>query len=129
MSVRHLIIVRSLFLGVVFVGLQPAYAEQARPPAGREWCSRGWKLFLDDDCAASQEGLSRVWHRPTKFAGNPIIRPDQPWEGRNIYLYGTVLREGPKWRMWYQVFFGKNKTSAKTSICYAESSDGCSPET
>ncbi len=78
------------------------------------------RLFLDSLAVQEQAGLERVFHRPVKFAGNPVIRSDTQWErgSSGPYLYGTVLRENGKLRMWYH--FVKNGYRN----AYAESLDG-----
>ena len=60
------------------------------------------QLFVDDFIVAQMCGVSRTLNQPTKYAGNPIMIPLYPWEGR-IELYGTVLRDPDEGllRMWY----------------------------
>jgi len=51
-----------------------------------------------------------------------VLQPEHPWEGRHVYLYGSVLKLGDKYRMYYQAFvkgFG-------FFVCLAESEDGIS---
>lgn len=89
----------------------------AGPPNGP------WRrLFLDAMVVESQEGLSRVFHAAEKCAGNPVVRKDKPWEGRSAYsgpyLYGTVMWDEGKLRMWYHCHDGGYRN------CYAESADG-----
>ncbi len=78
------------------------------------------RLFLDALLVAKQSGLQRAFHAAEKYAGNPILVSDTPWEAGSSgpYLYGTVLREGGKFRMWYH-FISHGYRSA-----YAESVDG-----
>lgn len=80
------------------------------------------RLFLDATTVEQQQGLTRVFHSAEKYTGNPIIGADRAWEGvsaiQGPYVYGTVLREGAKLRMWYQLLFQGNH------IGYAESEDG-----
>jgi hypothetical protein len=82
------------------------------------------RLFLDATVVERQEGLTRRFHAAEKFAGNPVLRNDKPWEGGKAiagpYLYGTVMWDGGKLRMWYHC-------AAKGYVnCYAESNDGLS---
>lgn len=80
------------------------------------------RLFLDGAVVEEQQGLRKVFHAATKHPGNPIIKADKPWEGQSAitgpYVYGTVLREGEKFRLWYQVLHQGNH------VGYAESRDG-----
>jgi len=86
--------------------------------------SEGWILFLDDVSIQSRSGIERVWHQPVKHAGNPVIRADRPWEGRNVYVFGTVIRSADGWRMWYESYNPKVKTRDRTNVCLATSEDG-----
>jgi predicted GH43/DUF377 family glycosyl hydrolase len=89
----------------------------AGPPRGP------WRrLILDGAAVEVQQGLQKVFHAADKHPGNPIIKADKPWEGvaaiTGPYVYGTVLREGAKFRLWYQVLNQGNH------VGYAESDDG-----
>ena len=80
------------------------------------------RLFLDAMVVEKQQGLERVFHAAQKHSGNPVLRRDRPWEGATAYggpyLYGTVMRDQGKLRMWYHCQCGGYKN------CYAESQDG-----
>lgn len=80
------------------------------------------RLFLDGAVMEAQWGLRRVFHAAEKHPANPVIRADKPWEGvaaiTGPYVYGTVLREGGRFRLWYQVLNEGNH------VGYAESRDG-----
>lgn len=97
--------------------VEPVEAELAGAPAGP------WRrLFLDATVVEEQQGLSRVFHAAQKHPANPVVKRDQPWEAPSAitgpYVYGTVFREGDRFRLWYEIH---NKGS---HIGYAESSDG-----
>jgi hypothetical protein len=79
----------------------------------------GWFLMIDDGHIAYRD-VERVYHPFEKYAGNPIMVADRPWEGRAIQLHGTVL---PGFRMWYSSF---NKEWDLHQVLYADSSDGIS---
>jgi hypothetical protein len=64
-------------------------------------------------------GMTRVFHAAEKYARNPIIVKEHAWEGWGPYVYGTVLWDGGKLKMWCQ---GVGRDSADVS--YAESTDG-----
>ncbi len=73
------------------------------------------QLFLDDYLVASMVNVQRQIHPAKKYAGNPLLWPREPWEGKVAILYGSVLRDGDKYRMWYH---------NGTGVAYAESVDG-----
>lgn len=77
------------------------------------------ELFLDDYRLDSLVDVQRVVHpgRSTR----PLLRPTEPWEGKSVYIYGTVLKDQPAgsgYRMWYTSF------EKEYYLCYATSSDG-----
>jgi predicted GH43/DUF377 family glycosyl hydrolase len=80
------------------------------------------RLFLDGAVVEQSTGLSRVFHSAQKHGQNPVIGRDRPWEGVAAiigpYVYGTVLNDGGKLRLWYQVLTRGNH------VGYAESADG-----
>jgi len=89
----------------------------AGPPAGP------WRrLFLDAMVVERQEGLDRIFHAAKKHLANPVLKGEHPWESggsyRGPYLYGTVMWDQGKLRMWYHAHCGGYVN------CYAESTDG-----
>jgi len=82
------------------------------------------QLFLDDAVIASQQNLRREMHAVKKHPRNPLIIPDQPWEGRSVLLYGGVISdaETDRFRMWY-LAWGKH-VKQPSFVCYADSADG-----
>lgn len=80
------------------------------------------RLFLDAMTVEESHGLTRVFHSAEKHPASPVVRRDQAWEGATgmsgPYLYGTVLPEGGRLRMWYQCIHRGNH------VGYAESADG-----
>jgi hypothetical protein len=80
------------------------------------------RLFLDASVVEEQQGLSRVFHPLERHPGNPVLKQDQPWEaGRAVsgpYVYGAVMQQEGKLRLWYQLINQGNH------IGYAESTDG-----
>lgn len=81
------------------------------------------RLFLDAMVVEEQQGLQRVFHAASKHPANPVLRGDRPWESPpsalGPYLYGTVMWDGGKLRMWYHTW-GKGGYRNM----YAESTDG-----
>lgn len=80
-----------------------------------------WQLFVDDYLIDEKINITRVYHPFEKYAGNPLLMADKPWEGRTSYVYGTVLPEEERkgYRMWYQGWTGKEYTNL-----FATSRDG-----
>jgi hypothetical protein len=72
------------------------------------------QLFLDDTLVASRSNVRRVTQQASKFAGNPVLTPDEPWEN-NFAIDASVLRENGRYRAWYSTWNG---------VAYAESRDG-----
>lgn len=73
------------------------------------------ELFLDDYLIASSSNVHRKVQSAEKFAGNPILWPSQSWEPPMATVYGSVIRDDGKFRMWYKSGMG---------VGYAESYDG-----
>jgi hypothetical protein len=59
------------------------------------------QLFLDDYLIASSQKVRRQIHPARKFPGNPVLRPTEPWEGGGAIVYGSVLWDEGRYRMWY----------------------------
>ncbi|MFN0169636.1 MAG: hypothetical protein ACKV22_24705 [Bryobacteraceae bacterium] len=78
-----------------------------------------WQLFVDDHLIAEKQGVVRTYHAFEKHAANPVLQAEKPWEGRGIYLYGTVLKQAAGYRMWYHI---SDKNRYRTA--YATSQDG-----
>ncbi|MFO1066794.1 MAG: hypothetical protein U0892_23290 [Pirellulales bacterium] len=78
------------------------------------------RLFLDGAVVERREGLVRRFHAAEKVAPEPLIRADRAWEGKAAiigpYVYGTVLRVGDRWRMWYQVLHQGNQVGVAESL-------------
>ncbi|MEY3226528.1 MAG: hypothetical protein RLZZ536_1147 [Planctomycetota bacterium] len=93
--------------------------ESARSgPSGGPWR----RLFLDAAAVEQQRGLRRVFHAATPFDGNPVFSQDLSRRGLGAIngpcVYGTVMREAGRFRMWYQLLLDGNH------VGYAESVDG-----
>ncbi len=77
------------------------------------------RIFLNAmNVEESGGAIQRVFHSLEKYSANPVLRRDKPWEGWGPYLYGTVLWDAGKLKMWYQIIGDGSR------ICYAESTDG-----
>jgi len=78
-------------------------------------------LFAFDDYSIpSTCGLKIQMLQPEKHAGSPIIPRGLAGDPDEDRAQGvSVLREGDRWRLWYQAQAGKT-----THAAYAESADG-----
>ncbi len=77
------------------------------------------QLLLDDFWIEDQQRLTRQWHQADIFP-EPVLRPEEPWEGTNVTLYGSVMRLGERWRLYYTTY----KPLEDPIMCVAESDDG-----
>jgi hypothetical protein len=73
------------------------------------------QLFLDDHLIASMTRVKRTVEQAEKFRGNPVLWPTESWEPPMATAYGSVIRDGDKFKMWYKSGMG---------VGYAESEDG-----
>ena len=73
------------------------------------------QLFLDDHLIASMSRVKRTVESAQKFPGNPVLWPAEGWEPPMATVYGSVIRDGAKFKMWYKSGLG---------VGYAESDDG-----
>ncbi len=77
------------------------------------------QLFLDDTWIESASRLERVWEAAELFP-EPVLRPEAPWEGRQVVLYGSVFRLAGEWRMYYMTY----NPPLPSWYCLATSRDG-----
>ena len=80
-------------------------------------------LFINDDHIASTD-MERTWHGFTKHPGNPLVRPDQPWEGKVVYCYGTCMLDDEGYRWYYLSIFTTESGKVRFAVCLATSQDG-----
>jgi hypothetical protein len=73
------------------------------------------QLFLDDYLIASMTRVKRTVELAQKFSGNPVLWPSETWEPPKAIVYGSVLRDEGKFKMWYL---------SGPGVAYAESDDG-----
>lgn len=80
-------------------------------------------LFLDAWPLEYVRGFERWVKQPVKYAGNPILVPERPYEFRRVQIYGTVLRnpDAGLFKMWYSTHKLEERISY---LCYATSEDG-----
>src|SRR4051812_26157649 len=63
----------------------------------------GRQLFVDDYLIESTN-LTRTFHRPTMYAGNPVLKPDRPWEDGHAMPFSDGIWYDQKdhlFKMWY----------------------------
>ena len=73
------------------------------------------QLFLDDYMVKSRTNIKRRIHPVQKYSGNPVLWASESWEPKLGVLYGSVIQDEDKYKMWYKSGMG---------VGYAESSDG-----
>lgn len=86
------------------------------------------QLLVNDTVIEDRWKLTRVLHPPVKFAANPVLLRDKPWEGDSISV-GSVIKdpEAGKYRMWYVCFSRSNYFGAggpSYYVAHAQSDDG-----
>ena len=72
------------------------------------------QVFLDDYLIKSSSNITRKMHPAEKYSGNPVLWPSEPWENKTATIYGSVIRDNGKFKMWY----------CSEEVGYAESQDG-----
>ncbi|MHB9110363.1 MAG: sialidase family protein [Armatimonadota bacterium] len=86
------------------------------------------QLLIDDTVVEDRWRLERRLNAPSKYARNPVLMKDKPWEGDQV-ISPTVLWDEAygRYRMWYTCF---NRSHYEAGggpvyyIAYAESDDG-----
>ena len=99
------------------------------------------ELLFDDEWVDASTGVRRVLGRPQKLA-RPVLAPEQPWEGENIYGCMAVFRdpEVGRYRLYYRAKCQGGRQGAAQDpsvpsseqptsetrhfLCLAESDDG-----
>jgi hypothetical protein len=97
--------------------------ESANGPKSLGDLSGPWQLFIDDSAIAEKSNLKRTYHPFKKYAANPVLVADQPWEGDIAYVYGSILptEDGTGYRVWYHAYHDSEKAYRNL---YATSRDG-----
>lgn len=93
----------------------------------------GRQLFVDSFLVAATT-LEPVFHTPTFYPSNPILRGDKEWEKTTLGVpYADGFSDGvwydesdDKFKLWYRTGAGKylQRDHQTFYTCYAESSDG-----
>jgi len=101
------------------ISLSPSHAEE--------------RVFFafDDHSIPWQHNLKVTLIPATKHPENPVLRrgPEGAPDSVHAAIYGTVIKVGAKFRMWYLANFEKKIVKGQVPgrwrpMCYAESADG-----
>ncbi|MGH8017730.1 MAG: hypothetical protein ACREIA_05470 [Opitutaceae bacterium] len=84
---------------------------------------------FDDHTLPYRLNLELAFAQPEKHPGNPVIAPGPPGSADAVraQFYGSVIRVGDKYRMWYSAISStetRGNVSTSARIAYAESNDG-----
>jgi hypothetical protein len=108
----------SIVLAAALMSTVPATSQEAVPI---DIGSR-LEIFADQLLIDSMTGTRLQLHHPVTREN--VLAFDKPWEGRYCG-YGTVLRDGYTYRLYYRGLPEAGKDGSPTEVtCYAESADG-----
>ena len=80
------------------------------------------QIFIDRRFIADSKGVELVVERP-RLTGERLLVQDRPWEDFWIGGYTTVVQEGDRIQLWYEVA-SKQDRDGSTGVAYATSTDG-----
>jgi len=100
-------------------------AAQAGAAASVDDLTGPWHLVVDDYPVISRTNVARTYHAFEKYANNPVLVAEYPWEDL-VYLYGTVLPNETRtgYRMWYHTLRPDDTNNDGSLELYATSTDG-----
>lgn len=87
-------------------------------------------LFAFDSISIPHtQNLKLEMRSPERFAGNPVVRRGAAGtpDASGVQFYGSILKDGGKYRMWYVAWDDETKSKAPSTrwrAAYAESADG-----
>jgi len=83
----------------------------------------GTQLFIDDVLFDAARGVTRQLNQPVKYANNPVLTRDKPWEMSGPG-YGTILydQEESLFKAWYENWNQDQEVTA--ALLYATSLNG-----
>jgi len=90
----------------------------------------GMTLFAFDNVAIPfSQNLRLEMRSPARHPANPVVKRGKPGttDACGVQFYGSVIREGGKFRMWYVAFdddTANKVASSRWRAAYAESNDG-----
>ena len=106
---------------ILIVALLAAVTDATAEPAAVDLGSRR-ELFVDRHLIDRLDGAALVLARPVD--AGPVLAFDHPLEGP-FCAYVTVIKDGPKYRMYYRGFRGTRIDNHDEEVtCVAESADG-----
>ena len=111
--------------GIALAILVGCACPEARAAASVDDLTGPWQLLVDDYPVLSMTNLVRTYHPFQKYAGNPVLVAEFPWEDL-VYLYGTVLPNETRtgYRMWYHTLRPDDANNDGSLELYATSTDG-----
>ncbi len=99
----------------------------AKPPEQARRVSSTHCLFLEDALIGELKDVERVLNQPVKYAENPVLTWEKPWEGNCVIAWGSILYdpETKQFRAWYEAYRKfPPKGESPMYFCYATSPDG-----
>jgi hypothetical protein len=128
-NTRSLVLV-SITCRVVGFAAAISSSAAAEPATGYFDETRAVTLFaFDDQSIASSQNLKLVMRSPEKHPANPVVARGGPGsvDAMGVQFYGSVIREGDKYRLWYVAYDDDTQNTVPYSrwrAGYAESRDG-----
>ena len=83
---------QSTLIGIC-VGLQILFCGVIDTAVADEIDVREAQLFLDDGVIESSTLVERVMHQPIRHPANPLLSPEEPWEGTTMNYLSGVFRD------------------------------------
>lgn len=108
-------------LGILVVSLQGAekLPEQAKPRSPTAFDVGDQKqLLIDRRFLETSTGITLRMNPPVKMGS--VLRPEKPWESRDIGFCVSVVQDGDVCKMWYMA----RSVEGGLRYCYATSKDG-----
>jgi hypothetical protein len=98
---------------------------QRQPDDHREANQVGKRRILLDtrSVTATDGGITRRFWPAEKHPG-PVLSGDRPWERFGVSIFGNVLRDQDRFRMWYMAWPDVPPSGNSSYVAYAESDDG-----
>src|SRR6476619_2818510 len=81
------------------------------------------EMFVDDRLIDPTLRHNISLQLQTPVRREVVLTTDKPWEG-HFSAYFTILKDGPKFRLYYRGSGAKKDNSEEQFTCYAESGDG-----
>lgn len=81
-------------------------------------------LFIDDQCIRHRYNLTRTIHPAQKYSKNPIMIPEQVWEGPIVPSTVLYDEDTQRFKMWYLTHARVPGVDSTYVSCLATSADG-----